>query len=80
MKTINDFTEKEINALVDDCQPEYCSWVTEWMEKNNVIVINKTNVLNYIYDEFSNPENYIEDILENQAEQNRMLIFVRQTT
>ena len=65
MKTRNDFTPEQVQAIVNYCQPEYCSWVGEWMTENNETQINEFNVFQYIYDEIGNPEIFIEEILED---------------
>lgn len=65
MKTRKDFTKEQLDVIVDYCQPQYCSWIGEWMQKNNENEINEYNVFDYIYDEIGDPEYFIEDILEN---------------
>jgi hypothetical protein len=65
MKTSKDYTDKQIDAIVEYCQPEYCSWVGEWMAKNNENEINKYNVWDYLADTIDDVDDYIQEFLQD---------------
>jgi hypothetical protein len=59
MKTRNDYTAEQMEMIVEHCQPEYCSWVGEWMEENDESEINEYNVFGYLNDNIENVDEYI---------------------
>lgn len=63
MKTLHDYTPEQVEAIVEYCQPRYCSWVGEWMAKNDENEINKYNVWDYLYDTIDDVDDYIQEFL-----------------
>jgi hypothetical protein len=65
MKTLKDYTPKQIDAIVEYCQPKYCSWPAEWLKENNENEINKWNVWDYLADTIDDVDAYIAEFLED---------------
>ena len=69
MKTRKDYSEIEMEMIIDHCQPQYCSWVVEWMEQNNESEINEYNVFEYLNDNIDDVDYYVEsNILDEYLE------------
>jgi hypothetical protein len=74
MKTLHDYTTEQVEAIVEYCQPKYCSWAGEWLQENNENEINKYNVWDYLADNIEDVDSYIAEFLQDLEEDNLLKV------
>jgi hypothetical protein len=74
MKTLHDYTPEQVEAIVEYCQPKYCSWAGEWLQENGENEINKYNVWDYLADNIEDVDVYIAEFLQDLEEDNLLKV------
>jgi hypothetical protein len=55
------YTNEQIDLIVEHCQPEFSTWWSEWLEKNNQNEITSENVFDCLSDNFDDVDLYIQE-------------------